>query len=328
MKPKILVTEPINPLVIKELETHFVVQVGNRGFFDIEDNWLTLQPDLHGILSMLSNPVTEKVLAHFPSLKIICNNAVGYNNIDIKAAVKQNVLVTNTPDILNNATADGTLALMLSTVRNIPQSDQFIRFGKFDGWHPTNFCGLELDGAKLGIFGMGRIGLEVAKRAHAFGMKIHYHNRKAVKEDYSFDPVYMNSLKDLASEVDVLIALCPLNETTRHAINSEILDALGPYAYLINVSRGPVVDEAVLAQYLLENKIAGAGLDVFEFEPKINPLLFKAKNCVLTPHIASATHKTRNAMLRMCLNALKIALIDQNMSAVPYKVNSAQTKDA
>lgn len=320
-KPKILVTEPINPLVIEELAIHFEVKVGKRGYFDIVDNWLALEPDLAGILSMLSNPITDKVLAHFPSLKIICNNAVGYNNIDTKAAAKQNIVVTNTPDILNNATADGTIALMLSTVRNIPQSDQFIRFGKFDGWHPTNFCGLELNGAKLGIFGMGRIGVEVAKRAHAFGMQIHYCNTKAVKEHYSFEPVYIDNLKDLASEVDVLVALCPLNEATKHAINAEILDALGPNSYLINVSRGPVVDEAVLAQYLLENKIAGAGLDVFEFEPKINPSLFKASNCVLTPHIASATHKTRNAMLKMCSNALKIALIDQNMSAVPHKVN-------
>jgi glyoxylate reductase len=320
-KPKILVTEKVNPSILEELEAYFNVQVGERGYFDIEENWLTIDRDLSGILSMLSNPITEQVISHFSSLKIISNNAVGFNNIDVNAAAKHGVAVTNTPDILNNATADGTLALMLATVRNIPQSDQFIRFGKFDGWHPSNFCGLELKGAKLGIFGMGRIGIEVAKRASAFGMDIFYCNRKPVKESHPFKPTFVKDLKELAQEVDVLIALCPLSEATKHAINAEILDALGPSSYLINVSRGSVVQEEVLADYLLTNKIAGAGLDVFEFEPKIHPQLFKAKNCVLTPHIASATHETRNAMLRMCAKALKVALIDKKMSEIPHKVN-------
>lgn len=321
VKPKILVTEEVNPTIIEELKANFDVVIGQRGILDIEENWFSLDASISGILSMLSNPVTERVMNHFPNLKLIANNAVGYNNIDVTAATKKGIIVTNTPDILNNATADGTLALMLATVRNIPQSDQFIRFGKFDGWHPTNFCGLELNGAKLGIFGMGRIGVEVAKRAHAFGMDIYYYNRSVSKISYPFNPIYVDNLLDLAKEVDVLIALCPLTSETKHAINAKVLDALGEKSYLINVSRGPVVHEETLADYLLDKKIAGAGLDVYEFEPKIHPLLFKAKNCVLTPHIASATHKTRDAMLRMCANALKIALVLKQTEAIPHRVN-------
>lgn len=320
-KPTVLITEEVNPVIIHELENYFNLIIGERGFFDIEANWLSLDKDLDGILSMLSNPITEKVIHHFPSLKVIANNAVGYNNIDVEVASKRQIVVTNTPDILNNATADGTLALLLATVRNIPQSDQFIRFGKFDGWHPTNYCGLELNGAKLGIFGLGRIGIEVAKRAQAFGMEIYYCNRSEIKKPLPFDATYIDNLVDLAKEVDVLVALSPLTDETRHAVNAKVLDALGPNSYLINVSRGAVVQEEVLAEYLISEKIAGAGLDVFEFEPKIHPSLFKAPNCVLTPHIASATHKTRNAMLRMCAHTLKTALIDKNIDAVPHKVN-------
>lgn len=322
IKPKVLLTEAVNPEIEQHLASKYDLQIGKRGQFDIESGWESADPETVAILSMLSNPISDKVMQQLPELKIIANNAVGYNNVDIDAAKARNIIVTNTPDVLTNATADGTLALLMATIRHIPQAELDLRMGKFDGWHPTKFCGLEMHGSTLGIFGMGRIGKAVALRASAFGMKISYTNRNPidVAEAKALNVDFVPSLKELAKISDVLVALCPLTSQTRHAINASILDELGKEGYLINVSRGPVVDEQVLAQYLLEDRIAGAGLDVFEEEPTINPNLLKSTRCVLTPHIASATHKTRRAMLDMCEEAISAVILNNNPDSIPYRV--------
>jgi glyoxylate reductase len=322
LKPKLLLTEPVNQDFEKLLSTKYTLQIGRRGQFDSISGWESADPETEAVISMLSNPIQEIVFKGLPALKIIANNAVGYNNIDLVAARHHGVSVTNTPDVLTNATADGTMALLMATVRHIPQADQDLRMGKFDGWHPTKFCGLELNGSKLGIFGMGRIGQAVASRAKAFGMEILYTNRNPVDSniEHQLEATFFSSLDELAQHSDILVALCPLTDETKHSINHQVLDLLGKDGYIINVSRGAVVNEEELASYLIEQKIAGAGLDVFEFEPSVHSDLLRSNRCVLTPHIASATHKTRRAMLDLCEKAISKMLLEHRPDEIPNKV--------
>lgn len=322
-KPRVLLTEEVGYGIIERLEKHFELQLGKRAQFDKpKDIIRNAHPDTEGVLAMLSNGFTAPVLQALPKLKIITNNAVGYNNIDTKACSNSGIIVTNTPDVLTNATADGALSLMLATVRNIPASDQYVRMGKFDGWHPTVFCGLELNGASIGIYGMGRIGLAIAKRAAAFGMNIFYTNRKAVDAEIEQElgATYISDIEELAHKVDVLMLSCPLTEQTFHTVDRSVLKALGADGYLINIARGPVIDEAALVEALQNEEIQGAGLDVFEEEPTITSYLMKSYRCVLTPHIASATHKTRSKMLEMCTDALIAALVDKKLDKVANRV--------
>lgn len=320
-KVHILLTEPVNEAIIDRLRAKFELQIGQRGQFDTKAGFLEhAHPKTAGILSMLSNPIDAEVMQALPNLKIVANNAVGYNNIDIEAAKKHQIAVTNTPDVLTKTTADGAMTLMLATVRNVVAADNDTRMGKFDGWHPTKFCGLELSGAKLGIFGMGRIGQAIAQRAAAFDMHIGYTNRKQIDSKLSFETTFFATILELAEWCDVLMLSCPLSEQTFHAVGQTVLENLGPDGYLINISRGAVVDENTLAAFAKDQKLAGIGLDVYELEPKIHPDLFGAENVTLLPHIASATHKTRNKMLTMCAEAIEQCLIAQDLSKISYRL--------
>jgi glyoxylate reductase len=319
-KPKVLLTEPVFQDVSSWLNKHVDLHIGERHQFNDEAALAEKIRDFDGILSMLSNPVTEKVIQAGEHLKIVANHAVGLNNVDVSACQKKGVKVAYTPGVLSEATADGTLALMLSLIRRIPESQQFLREGKFDGWHPTTFLGLELNGATMGIIGMGRIGQAVARRCRAFGMDVVYHNRKRLPGNIeaSLNARYINTPAELAQISDIVSFHCPLTPETHHLADKTFLESMKPGSYLINTSRGPVVDEAALAQCLLEQRISGAGLDVFEEEPDLHPLLKTAPNTVFTPHITSATFKTRRKMGMLCAGAILNELCGMQEEACFY----------
>jgi lactate dehydrogenase-like 2-hydroxyacid dehydrogenase len=235
--------------------------------------------------------VDGKLMDALPKLELISNFGVGVDQIDLEAAKKRNIIVSNTPDVLNECVADCALALILNTLRKFPQSEAYLRSGYWPTRGPYPLT-TSLGGKTLGILGLGRIGEAIAQRAQSFGMKIRYHNRnrKNVPYPYDADPVA------LAKNSDVLLAVTPGGAGTAKLVNAKVLDALGPQGYLVNVARGSVVDELVLLRYLQEKKIAGAGLDVYEHEPKVPAEFYALDNAVLFPHVASATVETRKAM--------------------------------
>ena len=308
--PKILVTEPLPGNSVDELVKKYDVTVAERGSCNSEDVLIDIIPSYDGLLSLLSTPVSEKVLKAAPDLKIVANCAVGYNNIDLEAARNLGIRVANTPDVLTDATADLTLALILSVTRKLREAEDYLRDGKFDEWMPKGFLGFELSGAKLGIIGLGRIGKAVARRAKAFGMEIGYFNRKPVDShtEHELDASFFDSVDQLAEWSNILSIHSPLNESSHHLINHTTLKNLGKQGFLINTARGPIVDEAALADALHNNLIAGAGIDVFEEEPRVHPDLLTAPNAVLLPHIGSATYKTRTRMAHLAATAIDYVL--------------------
>lgn len=306
MPKRVLVTEPIIPAVIEKLEEYFEVDVAERGTYNSEKALIEDISRYDAILPMLSNPITEKVIKAGENLQIIANHAVGYNNIDVEAAHRHDVLVANTPGVLSDSCAEFTIALMLAVSRRLVDAQQYLLEGKFDGWEPLGFLGMELQGSTLGIVGMGRIGQEVAKRAGAMGMDIIYHNRNqlASEIEQKLDATYCSDVASLARQSDFISLHCPLTEETTHLIDAHILSLMGEHAILINTSRGPVVDEVALANSLHDQTIGGAGIDVFEKEPEVHPKLQTAPNCLLTPHMASASHKTRKEIGMLAANAI------------------------
>jgi glyoxylate reductase len=255
-----------------------------------------------GLLCFLSDVIDREIM-DAGNLGVISNCAAGYNNIDIEYATQRGIAVTNTPDVLTNATADLTLALMLAVTRRICEAEDFLRKGKFRGWELFLLCGMELAGKRLGIVGMGRIGKEVARRAQGFGMEILYHSRK---EEEGIGRVV--SLGELLKKSDIVTLHVPLTPDTFHLIGDKELDSMKRSAYLINTSRGPVVDEGALVRALKEKRIAGAGLDVYENEPKLTRGLLTLKNVVLLPHIGSATLEARMGMVLLAVQNLKDVL--------------------
>jgi glyoxylate reductase len=306
MKKRILITEPIVESVIEQLRADFKVDVGQRGQFNDEETLAETIAEYDALLPMLSNPVTKKVIEAGKNLEIIANHAVGYNNIDLDAAHNAHIKVTNTPDVLTESSADFAIGLLLAVARQIPNSQNYLRDGEFNGWEPLGFLGMELRGKTMGILGMGRIGTAVARRAKAFGLNIQYHNRNRVERgtEKELEAQYISSVEELAASSDVLSLHCPLTKETQHLINKQMITRMPGHAILVNTARGPVVDEAALAQALHEGRLGGAGLDVFENEPNIHPRLLDAPRCVLSPHIASATHRSRKAMGQLAAFAI------------------------
>jgi lactate dehydrogenase-like 2-hydroxyacid dehydrogenase len=236
-----------------------------------------------------------------PKLEIIANFGVGVDAIDLAAAKARDIVVTNTPDVLNECVADCGMALVLNTLRKFPQSEAYLRSGYWASRGSYPFT-TSLGGKTLGVLGLGRIGEAVARRAAAFGMKIRYHNRNKKDVPYAYDPDPVA----LARNSDVLIVVTPGGAATSGIINAKVLDALGPQGYLVNIARGSVVDQPVLLKYLQEGRIAGAGLDVFADEPNVPPEFFALDNAVLLPHVASATVETRTAMGNLQIENLRL----------------------
>lgn len=264
--------------------------------------------NIDALIPMLSENVDKEAMDRAVKLKIIANYAVGYNNIDINYANTKKIFVTNTPNVLTEATADLTWALILSVTKRIPEADQFVRQGKFKGWEPLLMLGDDVSGKTLGIIGAGRIGQAVGSRARGFKMNVLYYSPSEKKQFEHQIGVRRCEFDELIQKADILTIHCPLNEKTHHMINSENIYNIKKGAFIINTSRGPVIDEKALAQALESGHLGGAGLDVYEFEPEINSTLLKLKNVILLPHIGSATRDTRSAMACMAANNVKAVL--------------------
>ena len=230
-----------------------------------------------------------------PNLKLIANFGAGVDNIDVAAAAARGIAVTNTPGVLTEDTADMTMALILAVPRRLVEGAEALAEDKFKGWAPSWMLGNRLQGKRLGIVGMGRIGQAVARRARAFGLQIHYHNRKPVHADteQALEATYWDSLDQMLARMDIVSVNCPHTPATYHLLSARRLKLMKPSAYIVNTARGEVIDETCLAQMLEKGALAGAGLDVFEHEPAVNPKLLKARNVVLLPHMGSATIEGR-----------------------------------
>ncbi len=233
-----------------------------------------------------------------PQLKLIASFSTGVDHIDLDAAHERGIIVTNTPGVLTEDTADMTMALILAVPRRVIEGERMLREGKWTGWSPTWMLGRRIAGKRLGIIGMGRIGRAVAKRAHGFGLSVHYHNRRQVHPDVEaeLEATYWQSLDQMLAHMDIVSINCPYTPATYHLLSARRLKLLKPHAYIVNTSRGEIIDETVLAQMLDNGEIAGAGLDVFEHEPAVNPKLLKLDNVVLMPHMGSATEEGRQEM--------------------------------
>jgi glyoxylate reductase len=261
------------------------------------EGWEDALPDAEAMITLLTVPVGPELLDRAPKLKVVANAAVGVDNVDLHACATRSVIVTNTPDVLTEASADLAWALLLATVRRLPQAEASLRAGEFHGWGFWDYLGGDLQGRTLGILGMGRIGRAVARRAPAFGMRVRYHSRRRLP---AADEVALHAewveWRELLSESDILSLHAPLTTSTRHLLGRDSLALMKPGSYLINTARGALVDENALVEALQHGPLAGAGLDVYEHEPAIAPRLLTLPNVVLLPHIGSATHDTRTRM--------------------------------
>jgi glyoxylate reductase len=273
-----------------------------------EDELIELLRDADAAVTMLSDPVTSRVLRACPRLRIVANYAVGTNNIDIPAAARRGVLVTNTPGVLTDATADLTLALILAVTRRVVEGDRFVRSGRFEGWEPGLMLGISLQGKRLGIIGMGRIGQAVATRAIAFGMEVVYHTRGFEQASSLELGAARVPFEELIATSHVVTIHTPLTAETRGMIGREALSLMRRGSFLVNTSRGAVVDEEALADALESGHLRGAALDVFEKEPAVNHRLLRLPNVVLAPHIGSATDETRGEMAKKVARDVVLAL--------------------
>src|ERR687893_1338739 len=295
MAEKVLVTREIPEAGLRPLEAFDVTVLSEappeRG------DLLEAARGAEGVLST----VTEKIDGEFMDaagggLKVVANMAVGYDNVDVQAANERGIVVTNTPGVLDETTADVAFMLLLAAARRLGESERVLRAGKWEWWGPKLFMGPDVWGKKLGIIGLGRIGQAVARRARGFDMEILYHNRSRREEaEEELGASYLE-LDELLETADFITLHTPLTDETRHLIDAPALERMKPEAVLVNTSRGPVVDEAALADALAEGRIFAAGLDVYEEEPHVHPKLLELQNVVLAPHIGSASVETRDRM--------------------------------
>lgn len=302
-KHSVYVTRLIPQENIDALRAHFDVEVNPEDRALTRDELKAKVPGRSALLTLLTDGIDGEILdAAGPQCRIVANYAVGFNNFDLKAATERNVVLTNTPGVLDDATATLTFTLLLSTARRLAEGDRFVRDGKWKGWGPMAFVGLDVTGRTLGIAGLGRIGKNVARKARGFDMRILYND---VRRDEAFEAesgaVFVDKDR-LLSEADFLTLHVPLLPETHHYIGAAELKRMKPTAVLINASRGPVVDEKALVRALREKWIFGAGLDVFEDEPTLAPGLAELDNVVVLPHIASATVETRLNMGRIAVD--------------------------
>ena len=256
----------------------------------------------------LGDRIDAETLRAATRLKILANYAVGYNNIDLAAARQRGLIVTNTPDVLTDATADLTWALLLATARRVVEGDALVRSGRWTGWSPTQLLGAEVSGKTLGIIGMGRIGQAVAQRAVGFRMSVRYHTRQSMAISSLPHEWEHRSLQDILGEADVVTIHVPLTPATHHLIGARELSWMRPTAFVINTARGPIVDEGALVEALKTGLIAGAGLDVYEQEPTIHSALAQLKQVVVLPHLGSATVHARVQMGLVCLQNIHAVL--------------------
>ena len=310
--PSVFVARRIPSVALSRLEESCDVDVHSGDGELTQQELIARLQGKQGLVSILTTPVNRAVFEACPVLKVVANVAVGYNNIDVAAAREHGVIVTNTPDVLTEASADLAWSLILGITRRIVEGDRLIRAGGWKGWALDFMLGSDLRGKQLGVIGFGRIGQAVAARAAAFGMRVAYQSRKAVgPPDYQPMPY-----DRLIATSDIVTLHCPLTDETRHLIDQKSLARMKRSAYLINTSRGPVVDEAALVWALKNRIIAGAALDVYENEPHVHPDLTRLENVVLAPHLGSATTETRTAMADLAVHNV-IAVLTGNPALTP-----------
>ena len=276
------------------------------------DGWRQALPEAEALLCLLTDRVDAALLDAAPRLRVVANAVVGYEHVDVAACRARGIAVTNTPDVLTDATADLTLALLLATLRGVPAAERSLRAGEFHGWGFWDYLGSDLAGRTLGIFGMGRIGRAVARRAAPFGLRIVYHSRSRLgaEQEAALGAEWVD-FDGLIARSDVLSLHAPLTPETRGVISAEVLRGMRPGAFLINTARGALVDEAALADALRDGRLAGAGLDVYEREPAVHPALLHLPNVVLLPHVGSATRETRTRMAVLAARNVHAVLTGQ-----------------
>lgn len=299
MKPLVIVTRKLPAAVEKRMQELFNVKLNEDDHpFSREELRVAVEE-----ATILVPTVTDKIDADIinaagPSFKMIANFGVGINHIDLMAARNRMITITNTPGVLTEDTAEMAFSLMLGIMRRVNEGERMLRAGKWQGWAPTDMHGTRLFGKKIGIIGMGRIGQALAKRAKAFGMEIHYHNRNQIDQelDTEFDATYWQSLDQMITQMDVISLNCPYTDETHHLMNNHRLGLMQKHAYIINTARGEVIDEKSLIKKLSSGDIRGAGLDVYENEPHLKAEFLNLENVVLAPHMGSATTEARQAM--------------------------------
>lgn len=309
MKPKVLVTREIFDDVLDYLREHFEV-TDNQSDAPMDAETLAAKlADKAGAMTTLVDRVDAPLLARCPGLKAVCNIAVGFNNIDLEACTRAGVMATNTPGVLDDSTADFTWALILATARRVVESDAHVRAGQWTHWYLKQFLGTDVHHATLGILGFGRIGRRVARRALGFDMTVLYHDpqRADATSEQACNAAFVG-MDELLSRSDILTVHVPYAATTHHLVGRREFERMKPGVIFIHASRGGVVDDAALVAALESGRVAGAGLDVYENEPKLNPAFIGMRNVVLTPHIASSSGATRHAMAMLAARNLVAAL--------------------
>jgi len=299
----VVVTRPLIDGGLAELRDRHTVTVCDppEGAARSEEELIALAADADVLLTVLADPVSARVFEACPDLKMVAQYAVGLDNIALDAAEAHEVVVTHTPGVLTDATADQAWALLLAAARHVRAADRYVRDGQFERWETTLLLGTELAGKTMGVVGLGRIGAAAARRALGFGMDVIYHNRSRANPtvERQTNARYVE-LDELLATSDVVSLHCPLNEDSRHLIDADALARMKDDAILVNTARGAVVDEAALVEALEAGTIAAAGLDVFEDEPAVHPGLVEQETVVLAPHLGSATAETRRKMANMC----------------------------
>ena len=321
MKPKILVTREVFDETLAYLAEHCEVESNQA---DQPFDTATLAQRLHdkdGVVCCLTDRIDDALLAKSPRLKVVANIAVGYNNIDVPASTARGVMVTNTPGVLDDSTADLAFTLILATARRLTEAEAYVRAGKWQGWHLKQMLGVDVHHATLGIIGMGRIGQQIARRASGFKMRVLYHNRNRWPADVEkwLNAEYVGK-DQLLAQSDFVVLQIPYSPATHHYIGAAELKQMKPTAILINSTRGGVVDDAALVDALKNGTIRAAGLDVFENEPKLHPGFLELKNVVLAPHVGSSTEATRRAM---AMTAAKNAVAALTGATPPNLLNPA-----
>jgi lactate dehydrogenase-like 2-hydroxyacid dehydrogenase len=301
----IAVTRPLIEGGLAGLEPAHTVSVHDVPGDRTEADIASLADGASGLVSTVDDPLTAAVFDACPDLEIVAQYGVGLDNVALEAARERGVVVTHTPGVLTDATADFAWALLLAAARRLRAADRYVRGGNFERWETTLLLGTELAGKTLGVVGLGRIGAAVARRALGFGMDVVYHNRSRANPtvEHQACATYVGR-DELLRTSDVVSLHCPHNEESHHLIDREALAAMKPTALLVNTARGPVVDEEALVDALADGEIAGAGLDVFEEEPDVHPGLLEEDRVVLAPHLGSATRETRSRMAEMCVESL------------------------
>ncbi|HEY0788575.1 MAG TPA: D-glycerate dehydrogenase [Thermoanaerobaculia bacterium] len=298
MKQTVVITAAIPRVATAILSREFEVVAHPTEGARSEEDLITLVAEADGVITMVTDPITRRVLESNPNLRVVGNYGVGVNNVDLDAAREHGVVVTNTPESLTDATADLTIALLLAVARHLVPGDRMVRSGQFTGWDPLMLLGASLQQKRLGIVGMGRIGCGVARRALGFGMEVVYTARGRNEICEQALAVRRVELDELLATSDFVSIHAPLTPETRHMIDRDAFARMKYGAYLVNTARGPIVDEAALADALIDGRLAGAALDVYENEPAVEPRLLSLDNVVLLPHLGSATEEARDDMAR------------------------------